>query len=62
MFGVSGEWDAKVGPCIEVGLFASREWESAKDIPRFKALIDTSAEETCISRTAAAVLGIQETP
>lgn len=62
MFGASGSWDTQVGPCVEVGLFAGRDWEHPEDIPRFQALIDTGAEATCISRTAAALLGIRDMP
>ena len=61
MYGDSGEWDEQVGPLIEVGLFAGG-FPEAIDIPRFKALIDTGAETTCVSRTAAAVLDIRDRP
>lgn len=61
MYGGSGEWDERIGPLIEVGLFAGGFSEAA-DIPRFKALIDTGAETTCVSRTAAAVLDIRDRP
>ena len=62
MFSHSGEWDPVTGPRVEVGLVAGREWQPPQEIPRFLALIDTGAEETCISRTAAASLGIRDNP
>ena len=62
MFSHSGEWDPETGPRVEVGLFVGRGWQSPREIPRFQALIDTGAEETCISRTAAACLGIRDNP
>lgn len=61
MFGDSGEWDEQIGPLIEVGLFAGG-FPEARDIPRFKALIDTGAETSCVSRAAAALLGIRDRP
>ena len=59
MYGDSGEWDEQVGPLIEVGLFAGG-FPEARDIPRFKALLDTGAETSCVSRTAAAILNIRD--
>ncbi len=61
MYGDSGEWDEQVGPLIEVGLFAGG-FPEARDIPRFKALLDTGAETSCVSRTAAAILNIRDRP
>ena len=61
MYGDSGEWDERVGPLVEVGLFAGGVPE-ASEIPRFKALLDTGAETTCVSRTAAALLDIRHRP
>lgn len=60
--GLAAHGKADIGPLIEVGLAASTEWKSPDEIPRFKALIDSGAEETCISRTAAALLGIRDDP
>ena len=62
MFSHSGEWDPVTGPRVEVGLLAGRSWQPPQEIPRFHALIDTGAEETCISRTAATYLGIRDNP
>ncbi|MCQ3805581.1 MAG: hypothetical protein KTV45_16105 [Acidimicrobiia bacterium] len=62
MFSHSGEWDPETGPRVEVGLFADRDWQPPQEIPRFRALIDTGAEETCISRTAPPVLEYGTTP
>lgn len=62
MFSHSGEWDPVTGPRVEVGLVAGSDWQPPQEIPRFQALIDTGAEETCISRTAAASLGIRDNP
>lgn len=62
MFSHSGKWRSETGPRVEVGLFAGRDWQPPQEIPRFQALIDTGAEETCISRTAAASLGIRDNP
>lgn len=62
MFSHSGEWDPETGPSVEVGLLAGRSWQPPQKIPRFQALIDTGAEETCISRTAATYLGIRDNP
>ena len=63
MFSHSGTWDAGTGPLVEVGLFSGPPgWQSPQEIPRFRALIDTGAEETCVSRTATASLGIRDNP
>lgn len=63
MFSHSGTWDAETGPLVEVGLFSGPTgWQSPQEIPRFRALIDTGAEETCVSRTATASLGIRDSP
>ncbi len=61
MYRHSGTWTERDGAIIEVGLFVG-EWRAFEDIPRFQAMIDTGAEETCISRTAAALLGIRDEP
>ena len=62
MFSHSGEWSYETGPRVEVGLFAGLGWQPPRETPRFQALIDTGAEETCMSRTAAVSLGIRDNP
>ena len=60
--GIAGPGPKEKAVLIEIGLFAGQTWAFPEEIPRFKAMIDTGAEETCISKTASALLGIRDEP